>query len=350
MTRRDRHPQEGIRPSGSPPGGTVLWRTHIGGRMSAAANVTAGTAYIAAPSHGLTAVDLTDGSIRWTNVEAGFVAPPAVVGDTLYSAGSFGVFALDTADGSVRWRKRSGLSPAQPVVANGLVHTIHNGQCVRTLDAVTGRRRWTTKYRPDYPYDGALVLADGILYAGTPDGHVLALAPVTGKPYWKQRVSGCVNTAPLVHGGTLYVNNGRGEHVLALDSATGTQLWRTLLPTPFGALHTTPAIDGSTLYVGCRDGRLWALDAATGAVRWHVPTGGRVDSSPYVLDGTVYFGSEDGHLWAVDAENGRVRWKVRTAGEVHSSPVVVNGVVYVGSFDGHLYAISASPPRGGTAR
>ncbi|MER6357449.1 PQQ-binding-like beta-propeller repeat protein [Streptomyces sp. NPDC001634] len=109
-----------------------------------------------------------------------------------------------------------------------------------------------------------------------------------------------------MHGGTPYVNNGRGGHVLALDPATGTQLWRTMLPTPFGALHTTPAIDGNTLYVGCRDGKLWALNATTGAVRWHVPTGGRVDSSPCVADGTVYFGSEDGHLWAIGADNGRV--------------------------------------------
>lgn len=46
--------------------------------MSAAAAVTAGTACMAAPSHGLPAVDLTDGSIRWTNVEAGYVAPLAV--------------------------------------------------------------------------------------------------------------------------------------------------------------------------------------------------------------------------------------------------------------------------------
>ena len=76
-----------------------------------------------------------------------------------------------------------------------------------------------------------------------------------------------------------------------------------------------------------------------------LPDGHAVNSSPTVVAGTVYAGSDDHHLYALDAASGALRWAYRTGAAVFSSPAVAEGVVYVGSDDGSFYAFStdASP-------
>jgi serine/threonine-protein kinase len=56
---------------------------------------------------------------------------------------------------------------------------------------------------------------------------------------------------------------------------------------------------GGTVYVGSNDDKVYALDAATGHVRWTYTTGGSVFSSPAVVGGTVYVGSNDWTIYAL---------------------------------------------------
>ena len=65
-------------------------------------------------------------------------------------------------------------------------------------------------------------------------------------------------------------------------------------------------------------------------------TAGKVESSPVVVDGTAFFGSHDGRLFAVRADNGQIRWAYQTGGRINASPSVFGGRVcvttYAGSF------------------
>src|SRR5947208_1827338 len=87
-------------------------------------------------------------------------------------------------------------------------------------------------------------------------------------------------------------------------------------------------------------------------VRWRWKTGGRVRSSPAVAAGRVYVGSMDGRLYALDAATGKLAWKYDTEGttlnaakfrydrtSVQSSPAVAGGLVVFGCRDGFLYAL-----------
>jgi eukaryotic-like serine/threonine-protein kinase len=104
-----------------------------------------------------------------------------------------------------------------------------------------------------------------------------------------------------------------------------------------GYIYSSPAVVNGVVYVGSKDGNLYALDAASGAKKWAYQTGKGV-SSPVVVNGVVYVGSEDGNLYALDATSGAKKWAYQTGGYVISSPAVINGVVYVGSWDHNLYA------------
>ena len=75
---------------------------------------------------------------------------------------------------------------------------------------------------------------------------------------------------------------------------------------------------GGTVYAGSDDGTVYALDAATGGLRWAYTAGDSV-SDPAVAGGTVYVGGHDGTVYALDAATGRLRWTYSTAGMVDSA-------------------------------
>jgi eukaryotic-like serine/threonine-protein kinase len=121
------------------------------------------------------------------------------------------------------------------------------------------------------------------------------------------------------------------------------------IPDPFDLFLSSPVVAEGAVFFGCGDGNLYALDAATGALRWKLQTGDVVHASPAYADGVVYVGSWDTYLYAVEARSGKEKWRFKSGDDpyIHnqvgfqSSPAVVGGVVYVGCRDSNLYAIDA---------
>src|SRR5579872_328803 len=62
--------------------------------------------------------------------------------------------------------------------------------------------------------------------------------------------------------------------------------------------------------------------------RWRLFTGNLNRSTPAYADGLVYVGSNNGNLYALDAASGHVRWQFHARGPVNSSAAVNGGVVY----------------------
>ncbi|MFQ5810911.1 MAG: PQQ-binding-like beta-propeller repeat protein, partial [Armatimonadota bacterium] len=123
-----------------------------------------------------------------------------------------------------------------------------------------------------------------------------------------------------------------------------------------------PVVADGTVYFGSSaENKVYALDAATGDVRWTVFTGGAVRLAPAVWNGRVYFGADDGCVYCVQATDGELVWKFRAAPTtqrllgrgrmvslwpIRTGLVVDDGTVYftAGIFPGervYLYAIRA---------
>jgi outer membrane protein assembly factor BamB len=155
---------------------------------------------------------------------------------------------------------------------------------------------------------------------------------------WVFTAGDFVTSSPAVANGVVYF--GSHDHkVYALDAATGALLWSYTTGDSVGP--SSPAVANGVVYVGSGDQNLYALDASTGALRWSYTTGGGA-SSPAVANGVVYVGSNDDKLYALDASTGALLWSHTTGGWVSSSPAVVNGVVYFGSNDNKVYALDAA--------
>jgi outer membrane protein assembly factor BamB len=119
--------------------------------------------------------------------------------------------------------------------------------------------------------------------------------------------------------------------------------------TPIGAVVTTPVVVGpgeETVYVGTGDGRVVALDAATGAVQWTAAVGAEVTAAPALAGGTLYVPTADGDLVAVAADGCgaatcQALWKAPTGSRITVQPASAGGVVFTGSQDGTVRAFDA---------
>jgi outer membrane protein assembly factor BamB len=88
------------------------------------------------------------------------------------------------------------------------------------------------------------------------------------------------------------------------------------------ALHVIVA--GDTAYFGSStDHQVYALDAATGDLRWTFFTEGPVRFAPAFSEGRLFFGSDDGLAYCLDANNGKLIWKFRPS--VSNEHVIGNG-------------------------
>ena len=188
-------------------------------------------------------------------------------------------------------------------------------------------------------------------------------APLTAPALkWKFPTKGKVISSPAVTGGVVYVGSTDGR-LYAVEVATGKEKWRFATE---GRVVSSPAVSGGSVYVNSYDGRLYAVDIATGMEKWRFETKGErryaaphihgMDpqgetmpdpfdfymSSPVVSGGTVYFGSGDTNIYAVDAVTGKEKWHHKTGDVVHASPAVSDGVVFVGSWDTWFYALDAA--------
>jgi len=124
-----------------------------------------------------------------------------------------------------------------------------------------------------------------------------------------------------------------------------------------------PVIAGGTLYFGSSaDGKVYALDAATGKERWAFFTGAPVRFAPAVGKQRVFVVSDDGFLYCLATADGELLWKKRGGPEERmllgndrmvsawpgrGGPVLVNDVVYFAAgiwpSDGiYLHALDAA--------
>lgn len=110
---------------------------------------------------------------------------------------------------------------------------------------------------------------------------------------------------------------------------------------------SSPAVVKGVVYIGTERGRVFAIDAWTGAIEWSTDTGDTHNwSSPAVVHGVVYIGGLG--FYALRASTGDVLWKVSTGADVWS-PTVAGGIVYglsrtgtLTSKGGKFYALRAS--------
>ena len=146
---------------------------------------------------------------------------------------------------------------------------------------------WWASFDTDRGQEATPLVADGVLYTTTAWSKVFAFDAKTGKPLWA--------FDPLVPG-------EKGFNACCDVVNRGVALWK------------------GKVYVGTLDGRLIALDARTGLVRWAVQTTDpnlpyTITGAPRAAKGMILIGNGGaeypvrGYLSAYDARTGALKWR-----------------------------------------
>ena len=222
---------------------------------------------------------------------------------------------------------KSGRYVMQPAVAGNNVYVSAAGGTVTALDGATGRTVWQGKADVDLTSGPG---SDGTLTAVAGEKGAVIAFDEKGAQKWKVAVNGEVLTAPLVGQGLVIVRTTDGR-VMGLDPSNGERKWiYQRSPSALNLRSSLPMIfSGDNIILGFAGGKLGALSASNGALRWEAavsyPRGvseierlNDVTGAPSVNGSQVCAASFHGRVACFDTSTGAPRW-----GRDFSSPTGV---------------------------
>ncbi len=244
-------------------------------------------------------LDALTGKKLWTaSLDSFSERPFMLTGTTLYVLTAAQVLhAIDFQTGKIHWLFDGGF-PDGLSVQGGVKPIIHDGKIlfgvangeVLAVDAETGKLAW--RYNPAYNDQkfhsviGEIVVRNNKLLMTRYDGLVASidLASSIRAVSWEETVSGL--TTSTFRNGRYYVGTVTGE-VIALDpdKPGKKQVWRTVAGSPVVSI----VAGETTLYIGGSEGRVTALDAASGEILWHDKLGSSIFGPPALFESSIFY-------------------------------------------------------------
>jgi outer membrane protein assembly factor BamB len=302
--------------------GAVRWtaKTQAGGPRTEGRNTVVAGEVVAVGDVSVYAYRRSDGAARWvyqpTSGDWPGVFNLATDGMAIYAGSENGrAYAIDATTGAARWVRilaSDGNSKAlNPTVHNGRVYygvrhytSPFTGRFV-ALDAQTGEEIWSHAFEPELPqqdagcFGGAAIHGDHVIVAAD-DGRVYSFDQATGAIRWTApRLTGLPgnldptlgDSRPVVVAGSVVLVGSATGYLVALDAASGSELWRR--SPSLGSAILPLAADSERGYVVHLGGQLTVVDVRTGQLLWR--TDALFVSSPLVRDSSVYLGGIGGY-------------------------------------------------------
>ncbi len=295
----------------------------------------------------------------------------------MYFTGSNGdVYKIRDDGGSVAqvWRTPLG-SPARSIMdTTARLYVAVSENKVRCLNKADGQPcpGWTFSSAITAPPAGTPAIDErgtvATLWMGLEDGKFVSLKTGDGTSNNSFVTGGPVLSSPFLDAylaspdNAIYLTSTDGT-VYALNSGNMTAMSGWSNYDAGSPIRTAPFVwslgGAKHLFFGADNGRLYKLNAATGAFIWAFQAGGAIRSSPVVVphdfyglglpagEDYVYFGCDDGGIYAVNANTGQRRegWPVFTGGPVRGDVIMDpdTRTVSAGSNDGRLYTLYVGP-------
>jgi len=207
----------------------------------------------------------------------------------------------------------------QPGVTEDLVVAADVRGRVAALERNSGTQRWETRLR-DVQVASGMGVGGGVAVLGTLGGLAIALNLENGDEIWRTRLSSEVVAVSPVVGGQVVARTNDGR-LHALDAASGTTRWTVLRTTPALSLRgaQVPQMLPGRVLASFDTGRLLMLGAARGNVLWEatigVPSGRSelerlIDADGHIpiYRGAGFAATYQGRLVAVALDSGDPIW------------------------------------------
>ncbi|AKQ41782.2 pyrrolo-quinoline quinone [Aurantiacibacter atlanticus] len=249
---------------------------------------------------------------------------------------------------------------ASPVVANGMVYVVDTAAVVHAFDATNGTSRWRHRIQvsgdlEDATFGGGASYDSDRVYATNGVGDVVALDAATGAEIWRVKPGGPLRGAPTVAFNSVFVMT-QDNQIFALSTTDGEIVWQKAAATGqqgvFGV--AAPAAGQGTVLAGFSSGELVAYRYENGRELWsdalartsistQVGTLTDVDADPIIDQGRVYALGQGGRMAAYELLTGQRIWELTLAGI--STPTVVGEWVFTLTDDSRILAIQRNTGR-----
>jgi|GEM_PF-3461434 hypothetical protein len=128
-----------------------------------------------------------------------------------------------------------------------------------------------------------------------------------------------------------------GRHTNSSPPGYGAAAWSWDAPEP---LSGQPVTVGRLVVIGTTAGRVHALDAQTGALRWVRDVGAPVLTTLAIADSKVIVPTHAGELLALSASDGQTVWSYRGARKGYvAAPAIAGGLVLIGDKSGRFHCV-----------
>lgn len=290
-----------------------------------------------------------------------------------------GAVCVDRATGRILWERtlkevpnpdpvhvlNSWATPT-PAVVPGRLFVDFGGWGTWCLDLETGKTLWEKVIPLDHQVGpGSSLTLHGKLLIFVRDGrdsqYVLALDQATGEQVWRTdrppvkighpNMKKSFSTAIEIQSGGKKQLVAVGPHwVVSYDPDTGAELWRLRHGEGF-SIGTVPVFGNGLLYAGtgCFKPNMLAMrvdvagEQPPTALAWRSQKSVPVMSSPLLVGKDLYWNSDDGVALCAEAATGTMRWQSRIGEGSLASPISAAGRIYFFGKDGKTSVVKPGP-------
>ncbi len=250
------------------------------------------------------------------------------------ASGRKSLFAYDLVRSQVVWSLHGTPIEAGLLRLGETVVAVDTDAVIRRVNAEDGMVLWERTLARNHAIHAAPVAVRGHIVVADDQGVITALDPTTGAVRWEQELASPVYANLSADDSQLYVSTTRGR-LYALAALDGGIRWQAAVQDTSVRL-SSPAVEGDLLIVGATDGRLRAFSASRGDSYWTLHCAEALVAVPLMTPNAVFVGSMGGMLYAVDRHGGKILWQHKLRGRVKSALAAGDGYVVVLSEPRHV--------------
>jgi outer membrane protein assembly factor BamB len=266
------------------------------------------------------------------------------------------VLALNIKNGDELWRKQlpGEVASAPRSAGNIVVAQTGNGK-IFALNLKNGDLLWSYDNPPPLLTlrgTASPVVTESAVYAGFSNGRVMAFNPANGLILWEQRIAlpkgrselermVDIHATPLMRDGVVYVGTYQGR-ITAMARATGRALWGQDGSTSEAMTISLTNSATDKLFVAHSDGKLVAYNALTGEPVWtNEKLLRRGLNAPQVFGDHVAVVDSRGYLHVMNQSNGEFVARKRINKKGVRAPMLTDGeTLYLITNGGRLIALT----------
>jgi outer membrane protein assembly factor BamB len=235
--------------------GLTSWMRTLPSPVRGGINLNSKSLFVTSADGRLYAIKKETGEIKWIKYSSSpFIPQTLLHGETLYASDTYGdILSIELENGKTLWRYRTRKQLRAPVAVFGnMVYAGAADGFVYAIDRTTGRLRWRVR-------TGAAIqaLQAGVnwVLATSLDNFVYCLSPQNGAKSWKRQLAGRVTAPPLVVNNYVLLAPLVGEECVVLSLSDGKKV-NSIYVGEGNNTEAAPLLNGDAILLTTREGLL----------------------------------------------------------------------------------------------